>query len=341
MTDSHETLRDLKFVGRLLDEARAGRPFALASILATRGSMPRGASARMALLSDGTWLGTIGGGRVEQQMQECCQRVLAGQEPNQLEWMTHAKTGMACGGDALCGVALWSPDDAEALLGRLEELLSSGEPFVISEDWTDPEHVGVELALLGQVPAGDPRATTQTTLWDEKNKSYAEPAGPDPIAYVFGGGHVGRALVPVLAGVGFRVVVFDDREGVAVPEDFPAAERVVLGDFQHIGQKVQVTSRDYVVVTTHGHAWDIDVLEQVAAVRPAYVGCIGSRGKAAFARKTLKERGVDPTWVDAIHLPIGEPILAVTPPEIAVSIAAQMIRCRAELRPIGERPHQH
>ena len=113
-------------------------------------------------------------------------------------------------------------------------------------------------------------------------------------------------------------------------------------DFTKLSEKVRVTSRDYVVVTTHGHAWDIDVLEQVSRVRPAYVGCIGSRGKAAFARKTLKERGVDPTWVDkGIHLPIGDPILAVTPPEIAISIAAEMIRCRAELRPVSERPHQH
>lgn len=342
MTDSHETLRDIIFVGRLLKEAEEGRAFALASILATRGSMPRGASARMALLADGTWLGTIGGGRIEQQMQERCQRVLAGEEPNQLEWMTHAKTGMACGGDALVGVKLWEPAFAKGVLGNLLERLRSGRPFVITENWASLSGVTVELSNLDELPQGDPRATTETTLWDEETKAYAEPAGPDPIAYIFGGGHVGRALTPVLASVGFRVVVFDDREGVAVSGDFPTAERVVLGDFTKLGEKVQVTPRDYVVVTTHGHAWDIDVLEQVSRVRPAYVGCIGSRGKAAFARKTLKERGVDPTWVDeGIHLPIGDPILAVTPPEIAISIAAEMIRCRAELRPASERPHQH
>ena len=331
MTDSHETLRDIAFVGRLLREAKEGRAFALASILATRGSMPRGASARMALLADGTWLGTIGGGRIEQQMQERCQRVLAGEEPNQLEWMTHAKTAMACGGDALVGVNLWEPAFAKDVLGGLLEHLRSDRPFVITENWADPASVTVGLSYLDELPQGDPRAATETTLWDEEAKTYAEPAGPDPIAYIFGGGHVGRALTPVLASVGFRVVVFDDREGVAVS-----------GDFTKLSEKVQVTSRDYAVVTTHGHAWDIDVLEQVARVRPAYVGCIGSRGKAAFARKTLKERGVDPTWIDeGIHLPIGDPILAVTPPEIAISIAAEMIRCRAELRPVSERPHQH
>ncbi|MCC6098345.1 MAG: XdhC/CoxI family protein [Coriobacteriaceae bacterium] len=337
MSDSHETMRDPSFVGRLLDEARSGRPFALASVLATRGSMPRHASARMALLSDGTWLGTIGGGRVEQQMQERCRRVLAGEESGRLEWMTHEKTGMACGGDALCGVSLWEPDVAEPLLSELSRRLSSEQPFVIAEGWADPTHVAVRLASISEL-GDDPAAACDVSAWDEASQTYTEPAGPDPKAYVFGGGHVGRALAPVLASVGFRVVVVDDRPGVAVPEDFPAAEQVTCCDLRDLASGgIKATGRDYVVVTTHGHAWDIDVLEQVAPARPAYVGCIGSRGKAAYARKVLKERGVDPDWVDAIHLPIGEPILAVTPPEIAVSIAAEMIRCRAELRPV--RPH--
>lgn len=337
MSDSHDTMRDPSFVGRLLDEACAGRAFALASVLATRGSMPRHASARMALLADGTWLGTIGGGRVEQQMQERCRRVLSGEEGGSLEWMTHEKTGMACGGDALCGVSRWEPRVAEPLLSELSSRLSSGGPFVIRERWADPTGVGVTLASVAEL-GDDPAAACDVPAWDEATATYTEPAGPDPRAYVFGGGHVGRALAPVLSSVGFRVVVVDDRPGVAVPDDFPTAEQVICCDLTDLAAGgIRVTGRDYVVVTTHGHAWDIDVLEQVSAARPAYVGCIGSRGKAAYARRVLKERGIDPDWVDAIHLPIGEPILAVTPPEIAISIAAQMIRCRAELRPV--RPH--
>ena len=92
---------------------------------------------------------------------------------------------------------------------------------------------------------------------------------------------------------------------------------------------------------THGHAADIDVLEQTVPVHPAYIGCIGSRGKAAFARKTLEERGIPKADAAAIHLPIGEAILAVTPAEIAVSIAAEMIRCRAERRPVVPHAGSH
>ena len=340
MEDSGGTMRDKDFVGSLLAELEAGRPFALASILATRRSMPRDAGARMALLSDGSWLGTIGGGRVEQMAQDRCRSLLDGTGENSLEWLTHAKTGMACGGDALVSVRLSGDPAVEApLLRELLDRMDKGEFFTLDEDWTDEAHPVLSLTPVDQMPAGDPRATTELPLWSEDGCHYAEPIGPQPIAFIFGAGHVGQALCPVLAYIGFRVVVYDDREGLCTKESFPQAERVVCGDFQHIYDHVTVTRRDYAVVTTHGHAADIDVLEQLGRELPAYVGCIGSRTKAAFARSELIKRGIDEDWANGLHLPIGEDILAVTPAEIAISIAAQMIRCRAELRPEDARPH--
>ena len=62
------------------------------------------------------------------------------------------------------------------------------------------------------------------------------------------------------------------------------------------------------------------------------MGCIGSRRKAGFVRDALEAAGIPADLAASVHLPIGEDILAVTPAEIAVSIAAQLIRCRAELR---------
>lgn len=339
MTDSHETMGDAQFVRRLLSECEAGRRYVLASVLATRGSMPRHAGARMALLEDGGFVGTVGGGRVEQLAQERSLRVMAGEEDGFLAWLTHEETGMACGGDALVAVRASGAPEQEARFLRDEILsrLAAEESFVLTERWDRPAAVRLEVTGVGELAEDDPRAVADAPRWDEDAHAYVEPLGPDPVAYLFGAGHVGAALAPVLASVGFRVVVFDDRPEMALPARFPTAERVVCGDFTDIGSVLKVTRRDYVVVLTHGHAADIDVLEQVSGARPAYVGCIGSRRKAAFARQSLEERGVAAAWADAVHLPIGEDILAVTPAEIAVSIAAQMIRCRAELRP--ERPH--
>lgn len=337
--DSHGTMRDTYFVGRLVDELGQGRPVVLASVLATRGSSPRPAGARMALLPDGVWLGTIGGGPVERVVQERCVGMLAGREHGSLEWFTHAKTGTACGGDALVGMRMLDPSVDGDVLSRMHDGLSRGRSLLLSEEWGDATAPRMTLGTYGGQGAMGGVALPTTPTWDEATRAYREPLTVDPTAYVFGGGHIGQKLCPVLASVGFSVVIFDDRADMAVPELFPQARGVVCGDFHHIAEKVDIARNDYAVVMTHGHVADIDVLEQLAHARPAYVGCIGSRRKAALVRDTLVRRGVERAWADDVRLPIGEDILAVTPGEIAVSIAAQMIRCRAGLRPGDGRSH--
>ena len=242
--------------------------------------------------------------------------------------MTHEKNAMACGGDALLAVRLLTADDS-AWLDGLSEAVESDAAAWLVEDWSDPE------ALVTVVSRDGDGCDVPT--WDERARRYAEPVGAEPVCYVFGGGHVGQALVPVLASVGFVVDVVDDREGICDPANFPAARNVTCGAFEDLDSYTHITQRDYVVVLTHGHLGDAAVLEHVLPHRPAYVGCIGSRRKAAFVRDALVERGIDRAAADSVHLPIGEDILAVTPAEIAISIAAQIIRCRAELRP--RRPH--
>lgn len=119
------------------------------------------------------------------------------------------------------------------------------------------------------------------------------------MVYLFGAGHVGRALVPVLTGVEFPVVVYDERPEAVRPEDFPAA---------------------------------LAVVRQALAWGPSYVGCMGSRKKRAFLRTALAEAGFAPEQIDTVHLPIGLEIGARTPAEIAISVAAELIAHREALR---------
>ncbi len=304
----------------------------LASLMAARGSMPRREGSRLAVLADGSFLGTVGGGRIEQIAIERAHELVSDPEARpRLEWETHAKTGMACGGDTLLATRRLGSSDRPTLLKLLGLLGSHGAGWIV-EDWRDLS--APELTVVSaEGPDAPAEPLPDVVSFDERTSRLTEPVGSDPVCYVFGGGHVGQALVGVLASVGFRVVVYDDRPEIATVERFPAAERVICGDFQALSDQVSVTARDYVVILTHGHAADIDVLERVLPTRPAYVGCIGSRAKAALARKVLVSRGLPQADVDAIHLPIGEKIGAITPAEIAVSIAAEMIRCRAERRP--------
>lgn len=333
MNDVAGTINDQQIISAARAELAAGRPVALASLLATAGSMPRHEGARMLALSDGSFIGTVGGGNIEFIAQaregELLAAAAAGQPaPASLEWMTHAKNDMACGGDALLAVRLLTAED-EGWLSAIAGAAESGDAAWLVEDWSDA------AAPAARVVFEDDGC--DVPVWDEGAKLYREPVGAEPVCYVFGGGHVGRALVPVLASVGFVVEVVDDRPGICDPAAFPAARGVNCGAFKDLDDYTHITPRDFVVVLTHGHLGDAIVLEHVLPHRPAYVGCIGSARKAGFVRRTLEEHGISAELAESVHLPIGDDILAVTPAEIAVSIAAQMIRCRAELRP--HRPH--
>ncbi len=333
MNDVAGTINDPQLIDVARREIAAGRAVALASLLCTRGSMPRHEGARMLALADGSYLGTVGGGNIEFIAQRRTRELLAAasageKTPASLEWMTHEKNAMACGGDALLAVRLLGAADA-AWLDDLAAAVAAGEAAWLVEDWSDPTAPVVAIARDGD--------GCDVPTWDEARALYTEPVGAEPVCYVFGGGHVGRALVPVLASVGFIVDVIDDREGVCDSANFPQARRVTCGSFDDPALYEAITPRDYVVVLTHGHLGDAAALEGALPRHPAYVGCIGSRRKAGFVRDLLREHGIAPELAESVHLPIGEDILAVTPAEIAVSIAAQIIRCRAELRP--RKPH--
>ena len=103
-----------------------------------------------------------------------------------------------------------------------------------------------------------------------------------------------------------------------------------LNNFRRIFDKVSLTADDYAVVMTPGHQADYEILEQVLRTPATYIGCIGSRNKAAKTRDLLRQEGFSEEAIASVHLPIGLPILAQTPAEIAISIAGEMIRCRAE-----------
>ena len=148
--------------------------------------------------------------------------------------------------------------------------------------------------------------------------------------YVFGGGHVAQELVPVISHVGFRVVVYEDRENFARPELFQGVHHTILGSFERISEHITIHENDYAVIMTRGHQSDYEVLRQVLRTQAAYIGVIGSRQKIAATTKRLLEDGISEQDIARLHTPIGLPIKGETPAEIAISIAAEMILFRAE-----------
>ncbi len=142
-----------------------------------------------------------------------------------------------------------------------------------------------------------------------------------------GGGHVAQALARQLRELGYAHVIVDARPEVATREQFPGAAEI-----RHEAPPACIGARglsgfSHVIIFTHDHALDRETLLAVARTGFAgYVGLIGSACKWAATRQALREGGVTEDWIARVHCPIGLPIGARTPAEIAVSIAAELVR---------------
>ena len=154
---------------------------------------------------------------------------------------------------------------------------------------------------------------------------------------ILGGGHVGLALSRMAAMLDYTVVVVDDRPAFANYERFPEAEQVICDSFENAIRSLEIGSRDYVCVLTRGHRWDQHCVEAIlSGEMPYYLGMIGSRRRVAGLKECLAQKGYDAVRIDRLHAPIGLPIGAQTPAEIALSICAEMVQIKRSERPVFE-----
>lgn len=311
-------MEGISLLRRAAEELRAGRKVVECVVLVSRGSAARHAGARMLTLEDGALLGTVGGGSPELNCQQMSREALTDGRPRRVT-MERGVVDIACGGAQDLGIRALSQADLVALDAALAAA-DSGEPGCLSVDWSVPEPVA------SFVPAGDAGAAPLAPHME--GDVWVEPIVAAERVVIFGGGHVGRACVPALAAIDFEVTVFDDRPDVAQPENFPDAAHVILGDFKDIAAGITLGPRDYVIVMTHGHVADEDVVAQAIASHPRYLGCMGSRHKRRVLEQVVAERGATAEEIAAVDLPIGLSLGAVTPVEIAVSIAAKLIEVR-------------
>ena len=143
-------------------------------------------------------------------------------------------------------------------------------------------------------------------------------------AFVFGGGHVGRAVVRLLGTLPYHTTVVDPRPEVA--HDLAGADRVVTAEYLSALNDADVPLGGFFVIATPSHEADYDVLHHIMASswQPAYVGMIGSRRKTEALLARLRDALGDAAPWNSLYSPIGLDVGGPTPEEIAVSIAAEM-----------------
>ncbi|MBI1810192.1 MAG: XdhC family protein [Gemmatimonadetes bacterium] len=345
---------------RLASGAGAG---ALASVARRRGSLPMSATAKMLVTAGGARIGTVGGGCLESEIIERAMDVLERRVPAVSEHSLNAELagdyGLTCGGTAVMLIEPVFPDEVlRAVYAAAVADVARGANGVMATgvDWSTGvakaygacggrvQRAGADGARLEIVGAGDALAgdnasaarlaerirgfdaSIETPLFE--HGVLVEPIRGKPRLVVFGGGHVGARIAEVAAIAGWRVTVVDDRADFADAARLPFAERTVTCDWHDVASAVPLDEHTYAVIATRGHQHDVVLAAQLAPRPLRYLGMLGSRRKVALTANVLREWQVDDTAILAMHAPVGLPIGADTPEEIAVSVVAEMIAVR-------------
>jgi xanthine dehydrogenase accessory factor len=147
---------------------------------------------------------------------------------------------------------------------------------------------------------------------------------PELKLVVCGAGHIAIPLSRFARDMGFRVTVLDDRDDFAHPARFPGCD-VIAADFAVTLRDLNLNHSTFVVVITRGHEHDADCLMEILKKETAYIGLIGSRRRVRFVLEMLEKQGIAQERLQQVFTPIGTPIGAESPAEIALSIIAELV----------------
>jgi xanthine dehydrogenase accessory factor len=304
-------MRDI--LDEITSRCRRGQRVALCTVVGTRGSTPQSKGAKMLVLGDGRTVGTLGGGCVEAEVRRRAIEILNADRSELLEFrLDHDygwDDGLICGG--IMDIHVQTIDAERA--GPFEQLAEA-----LRSDRSAEFRITYEQA--GQC------------------RHYVEDVGPPPVLVIAGAGHVGQALGALAATLDFRVTIIDDRPDFASPERFPAAKQRIVADIEQSLRELPIDANTYVVIVTRGHKHDGDALAAVIDSPARYLGLIGSKRKIKTIFDDLLASGVSAEKLMRVHAPIGYEIGAVTVPEIAVSIASELIAVRRGRENVPARP---
>lgn len=293
----------------LARQVEQGRRVAFCTVVGSYGSTPQAAGASLLLHENATTEGTLGGGCVEAEVRKRALELLHRGESAlltfQLDHDYGWDDGLICGGTMKVAVAtLARRDEVMAFsnaAAELEQARNASVPVRVDHDGALEEyhlHIEAPARLL-----------------------------------IAGAGHVGAELARLAVGMDFEVVVIDDRADMMGPSRLPPPIRAIVGDIEKALREHPIDANTYVVVVTRGHANDEKALHAVIDSPARYIGMIGSRRKVKLIFDDLAALGVDRAKLERVHAPIGLSIGAVTVPEIAVSILAQLIQIRRTDKP--------
>jgi xanthine dehydrogenase accessory factor len=309
-------------IERLIAEQGAA---ALVTVAQARGSSPREAGARMVVAPDGTFTGTIGGGALEWAALAEAQSLIARgkAKASRLDKALGPDLGQCCGGRVLLTIERFDASDVQAVA-----------PLAAAEEQGALVTVATRAAdgrLLRRIVEGKDKSPGPACDMKEDGR-VVERFGEEPTPfYLFGAGHVGRALAIALAPLPFAVTWIDTRPGAFPPLWPDNVTTVSQGD--PVALLAKAPHGALIAVMTHSHALDLDlVIAALNAGRFPYVGLIGSATKRARFTSAMRKIGMAPEVAESLVCPIGLTEIAdKAPAAIAASVVAQLLIKRGAL----------
>jgi len=277
---------------------------------------------KMAISSSGSTIGSIGGGAMEYKIIKDSKALLKKSNPiNKIETLNHNrksssnKSGLICAGSQT-NFTIFLKGENIKTVERIYNLIESNKPGKLI---FNNKGISVSKNAINE----------NTYSFDFKNESdwiYMETIGCKSIVYVIGGGHVGLAVCKIMSMLDFHVTVYDDRENLSTMKENIFANKKLISSYNNLGKHIKEGDQTYVAIGTTGYQSDKDSLKQVINKNIRYIGLMGTKSKIKKIFNEAVKEGVDKKLLKKVNAPIGIDINSDTPEEIAISIAAEMIR---------------
>ena len=336
-------------VGGLIENER---PFALATVVRTKGSTPQKPGSKMLVREDGSFAGTLGGGCIEADAYTASKLAIAEGTPPDVQGFTlnddlAAQDGLVCGGTMYIMIDQPQKDPMYVDFTREINAAYRGEGGValamVTQQGAMSGGVGTKLLIredgsrvgsLGDDSLDDAAEESAFKAMDfgrqdfisakDGTEIYVEAFTSPATVVLVGGGHVSYAIYKLATFLGYRTRVVDDREEFGNAERFPEADNIVVGDYDSGIRDVGITANSFVVVATRGHKYDDMALLEAAKSQAKFIGLLGSRRKALLIFPTLLSSGVSLERVSEIRTPVGLNLGGRTPESIALSVMAEI-----------------
>jgi xanthine dehydrogenase accessory factor len=302
-------------------------PVMLLYVLESLGSSPGRQGFFMAVNMEGNMQGSIGGGIMEHKFVEMAMERLKKEDR---EWLVkkqvHDKSasknqsGMICSGEQTVLIYSVAQEDKITVNSIIECLESN-------------RNGRLELSPKGIRFFEDSLSQTTYHFVTEEEWSYSECIGYKDQLYIIGGGHCALALSKIMSLMDFYIQLFDDRKELnTMAENTFVQEKYFVTSYSDLPDLIPGGSNNYVVIMSFGYRTDDLAVRALLGKEFKYMGLLGSKKKIEKMFLDYRAEGIDEALLKKIHAPVGLNIKSETPEEIAISIAAEIIKIKNEKR---------